>query len=201
MPNSVYSPIVGGSVQDSYYDQMATALSGDLYSPADFALVDSDVVSSAIGVTGLPAGVAVVVSNATGNSRPGINEKVVAFPTQSTDIISGITVRNQQMQSNVNGAACWFGGRMCSVLRTHRVGGRMWVKLASGTAVKGGLVYALTDGTGGITSVAGGNALIRGAAFASAGTGIVLVEFGVAQSTTFRTVLATGSIVSLGSLT
>ena len=39
MPNSVYSPIVGGSVQDSYYDQMATALSGDLYSPADFALV------------------------------------------------------------------------------------------------------------------------------------------------------------------
>lgn len=182
--NSLFTP-QAGFAQSTYYDQMATALPGQLANASDINLVDSMVVGPIDTGLGLLAGLGVQLGTTTNTPRPGINEEQV-IPFASGGTLIGVTVRNQQMDSNSNGDACWFPGRMANVLRDLRVGGRIWVRLAEATDQPefGGEVYIAPGGM--FTTTAGtssANVVVAGAAFIStllasqAGT-IALVEFG-----------------------
>jgi hypothetical protein len=177
MTMNKYTPVLNGNVQGAYYDQMATALAGDVYSPADVDLVDSYIAVDASG-NGIPAGVCVVASAATDAPRPGNNGLLATLAPANATVVEGITVRNQQMQSNSAGVAVWFDKRVVSVMRLNRIGGRIWATLGSGTAVVGNQVYMLADGSGQLTSISTNNLLLPGVFFASAGTGVVLIECG-----------------------
>lgn len=158
MGNNVFSPSQGFA-QSTYYDQQATAIAGMLANASDYRLTDSLVVrppSGVDGTNGLVAGVGVVVTNQgaahdTDTQRDGINPYACWYPVAASTAadVWGIAVRNQQMDSNSSGQACWFPGRMCNVLRLGRVGGRIWVRIAYGSAAttKGSPVYMVTADT------------------------------------------------------
>jgi hypothetical protein len=151
MPN-VFSPGTGFA-QSQYVDQQATALPGALAFASDERLVDSYIVAASVGPDGLEAGLGVVATVLSADEhngqREGMNTKFAALPAagNTADAFEGITVRNQQMDTNANGHACWFAGRMCNVLRAKRVGGRVWVLLSNGSSTIDGTVYWIISDT------------------------------------------------------
>ena len=151
---NVYSP-QSGFMQSKYVDQMSTALPGALVYASDNVLVDSYIVDPATDGLGLEAGLGYVATNIPSTDREGyregMNTKYASKPTAATTAadFAGVTVRNQQMDSNVNGKACWFAGRMCNGMRANRVGGRVWVQLSNGSAAMDGTVHwIISDTTG-----------------------------------------------------
>lgn len=193
---NIYTPGMGFA-QSTYVDQMATALPGALAYASDERLVDSAVVDTSV-TGGLVAGVGVVLTpipeaNRVG-ARPGLNNFVAKLPeTGATEAtFGGIVVRNQQMETNGLGQACWFPKRMCNVLRSDRVGGRVWGRLVSGASVVDGPVYWVIADTAGTGKTIGGfagaavagdtveltNAKFKSVADASTGEVIVLIEIG-----------------------
>lgn len=149
---NVYTP-GAGFAQSTYVDQMATALPGSLAFASDINLVDAAIVDAAAPASGLIAGIGIVLSPIPvakqGGNRPGMNQFYASLPTASSAAIDfgGILVRNQQMDSNSDGDACWFAGRACNVLRSERVGGRVWVRLVNGSAAVGGTLYWIVSDT------------------------------------------------------
>ena len=145
----VYTP-QRGFAQSQYYDQQATALAGMLANASDINLSDAAFVS-ATGPDGLTAGMAVIAVPATQSNRPGVNYAMVRPPlTESSgEDIAGIVIRNQWMRTNAKGEACFFQNDMCNILRTSRVGGRIWVRLVgSAQAMQNGKVYCVVKNTG-----------------------------------------------------
>lgn len=192
----VYVPGTGFA-QSTYVDQMATALPGALAYASDTRLVDTAIVADS-ATDGLVAGVGVVLTAITGTShdgqRPGLNQYAAGVPTASSTVVNfgGVVVRNQQMDTNSNGEACWFPKRTCNVLRSNRVGGRVWGRLVSGTAAVGGKVYWVVADTaktgktiGGFAAAAitGDTVELQGVTFqsvadASSAEATVLLEIG-----------------------
>lgn len=193
--SQIYTPGFGFA-QTQYWDQMASALPGSLAFASDQWLVDTAIVAPDAPATGLVAGIGVVtpvipVANREGY-RPDYNNKYAQLPTDATtaQLFGGILVRNQQMDSNVNGDACWFAGRACNILRSNRVGGRIWGRLVNGAAAPGGAVYWIISDTtshgkmiGAFSGVAIGadtvqvpSALFRSEADASTEATIALIE-------------------------
>jgi len=152
MANNVYTPGTGFA-QSSYVDQIGSALPGSLAYASDQRLVDSYIVQPSIGADGLEAGIgvvsAVIPSNEREGFREGVNTKYVGAPAVGATEANfeGITVRNQQMDTNTAGKACWFANRMCNVLRAKRVGGRIWVQLSNGSSAVDGDVYWIISDT------------------------------------------------------
>jgi len=180
--NNIFSPIVGGSVQTTYVDQMATALPGDL-AFNDNSLVDAVIASDSTRY-GIPAGRGIVLSYTESAVRPGVDRMIAKLPASADTQIDGIVVRNQQMQSNSNAEPVWFDGRTMNILRTNRVGGRIWVKLQEGSVSSGDEVNVLVGGaTPGAFSPAG-TVTIPGAKYlgdfdASSGPVAALIEVGL----------------------
>lgn len=146
-----------GFAQSVYHDQMATALPGQLVHASDNILVDSYIVDPSIGNDGLEAGFGFVASAIPANDREGFREGMnmvyASLPTDTTvpEDFAGITVRNQQMDTNAHGRACWFANRLCNGMRSNRVGGRIWVHLSIGSTAYDtpvNLVVADTTGHG-----------------------------------------------------
>ncbi len=54
------------------------------------------------------------------------NNTIVASAVSITPISWGVVVRTQQMPTNANGVACIGDGTMGTILRSDRVGGRIW---------------------------------------------------------------------------
>lgn len=195
---NVYTP-GAGFAQSTYVDQMATALPGSIAYASDQWLIDTAIVAPDTSAAGLVAGIGVVTSvipaaNRTG-ARAGVNNTYAKLPAAGTTLadFGGVLVRNQQMDSNVDGDACWFANRACNILRSNRVGGRVWVRFVNGTAAPGGSVYWIISNTtshdkmiGAFSGVAIGadtieipSAFFRSEADASTEATIALVEFGV----------------------
>ena len=147
---NVYSP-GKGFAQATYVDQMSTALAGALYSATDENLIDTAIVDPEAPANGLVAGIGVVLSLIPEadrkGGRTGMNMNYATLPDNVRRGFGGVLVRNQQMDSNVNGDACWFAGRTCNVLRANRVGGRVWVRLENGSAVPGNTVHWIIANT------------------------------------------------------
>lgn len=147
----MYGPRKHGFAQEQYYDQQATALPGMLANASDINLCDSAFISDTYP-DGLTAGTAVCAVPATKSNRPGVNFAMVRpmYPGASGNAIAGIVVRNQWMRTNDKGEACFFKEDICNVLRTSRVGGRIWVKfVGTETAVQNGKVYCVVNDTAG----------------------------------------------------
>lgn len=194
---SVYTPGMGFA-QSTYVDQMATALPGALAYASDTRLVDTAIVDST-ATDGLVAGVGVVLTSIPEANRVGAREGLNVFTAKLPDAsataatFGGIVVRNQQMETNGAGQACWFPKRACNVLRSDRVGGRVWGRLVSGTAAVDAPVYwviADTAGTGkqvggfAGAAVSGDTVELKGAKFksvADASTGEVIVLIEIAE--------------------
>lgn len=147
----MYGPRKHGFAQEQYYDQQATALPGMLANASDINLCDSAFISDTYP-DGLTAGTAVCAVPATKSNRPGVNFAMVRpmYPGATGNAIAGIVVRNQWMRTNDKGEACFFKEDICNVLRTSRVGGRIWVKFVGNeTAVQNGKVYCVVNDTAG----------------------------------------------------
>lgn len=119
-----------GFVQTNYYDQMATALDGDLAYASDINLVDAAVVDMPALQQDrlLQAGRAVIARYSENAPRPGATSMAVMPPNAATTAqdIYAITIRNEQMETDAQGRNGWGNGRVCNVLRKDRVGGRVW---------------------------------------------------------------------------
>lgn len=128
---SVYTGSNNGFMQSAYVDQQGTALPGDLAYASDVDLIDACVVSMPAGSEGdlLPVGVGVVGAYSADASRPGMTStKVSPVGADATAVtLYGVTVRNQQCRTDGNKVSGWGDGDVCGIMRTKRVGGRIWV--------------------------------------------------------------------------
>jgi hypothetical protein len=128
MSNPIYSP-GSGFGQGSYPNQMGTALPGSLFSASDINLADSVTMSCPTAFEGsILAGSLVYLGYTKGQSggRVGLNT-MVASSTVITPASFGVVIRTQQTPTNSRGLGCVADGSMVTVLRSDRVGGRVWV--------------------------------------------------------------------------
>lgn len=151
MSRNIYSPVRNGFVQNAYADQMETAYVGMLANASDINLCDSYVAGDDADPDGLLAGIGIVETESTDPTRPGVNEQIANYPSAGKMAASfaGITVRNEQMGTNANGNPCRFAGEMINVLRSKRVGGRIWVMLSNGISSFDGKVFWIVSDTTG----------------------------------------------------
>lgn len=143
---STYTGTPFGTINTAYYDQMGTALAGDLANASDNILADSIAVSEANGV---PFGSGVVVSYVA-SARDGIDNRVVSLPvgTETADDFAGIVIRANTGQTDASGVAMVADSRVALVARPNRAGFRLWVK-AQATISNGDSVYWIVkDETG-----------------------------------------------------
>lgn len=150
---NIYTPVMMGFAQSTYLDQQGTALPGSLAFCSDTDLIDSFIVDPDIGDLGLTAGIGVVIRPAEATQRAGLNNFYVGLPDADSTAadFAGVLIRNQQMGTNGEGQACWFGRQMCNVARASRVGARIWVPLNEGSVsdIGGGAAHwIIADSTG-----------------------------------------------------
>lgn len=147
-----YSGVKFGAIQDAVYDQMGTALEGQLANQSDYNLVDHFTAGE-----DLPICRAVVSEALSGAPRAGVNDEVVKLPTSATtaDAIEGFTVLNHAGRTNADNVNYYQAETQAGILRLKRVGGRIHVK-AQTAATRGGNVHVVIAGdTYPLGSVAG----------------------------------------------
>lgn len=140
---SVYHGTKFGFVQSAVYDQMGIALEGRLANASDINLCDAYSIGEANGVI---VGRGVALSSISGAKKPGINDYKVVLPTSSsvaTDF-AGILVRTDTGRTDADGNNYMGYQEQGTVLRSARVGGRIWVK-AYNTITAGGSIYWIID--------------------------------------------------------
>ena len=138
---------VGGSVQSSYADQPGVGISGMLAFASDINKCDSMYISDAAGVA---AGKGVKKAQLTDAISLQSPNQSVLLPTGSETVADfvGVLVFDETMQTNENGIPGWATGRMGSVLRYSRVGGRVYVKVREAvTAGSSTVNWVTTAGT------------------------------------------------------
>ena len=139
----------GGAVQTSYTDQPGQAVDGMLMFSSDINLCDAVYVGE---TNGIAAGRGVKVaagSDTISLQRPNL----VASLPESGDTAAaliGIVVFDEQMQSDANGIPGVGYERMAMLLRSSRVGGRIYVKcpeaVTVGSSTVNWVTVAGTDG-------------------------------------------------------
>ena len=197
--NNIFGP-QAGFMQSTYKDQMGTALPGQITHNSDVWLTDTYIVHPDIGGMGMEAGLGfvapIIPADQRGGFREGMNVKYATPPSAgiTADDFEGVTVRNQQMDTNVAGHACWFAGRTCNGMRAKRVGGRIWAQLSNGAAtVDGAVFWIISDTTGhgkpigsfsgaaiGVDTVELANCLFASATDSASGFSIAVIELGLA---------------------
>lgn len=125
--NTGFRGNVGGSVQTNYTDQPGVGVPGMLAFASDINLADSVFISEDDGIA---AGRGVVfedLDDSTANlQRPNVGAKLPNSGS-TVDDFKGIVVFDEQMQSNADGVPGWANGRVGSILRNDRSGGRIYV--------------------------------------------------------------------------
>jgi hypothetical protein len=122
-------------MQSTYSDQMGTALPGMLVNASDINLCDAATSywPPAPSDNWFWAGSFTVLdfsgTKYVNDGRKGMNTiaacPVTAVPTATQSY--GVIVRNGQMYTAADGMACVLHDAQCTVMRTDRVGGRVWV--------------------------------------------------------------------------
>ena len=140
---SVYHGTRFGFVQSAVYDQMGTALEGRLANASDINLCDAYSIGEANGVI---VGRGVALSSISGVKKPGINDYKVVLPTSSSTAtdFAGILVRTDTGRTDAEGNNYMGYQEVGTVLRSARVGGRIWVK-AYNQITTGGNIYWIID--------------------------------------------------------
>ena len=88
----------------------------------------------------------VSISALSGVLKPGVNSEEVKLPTASSTAadFGGILIRTDTGHTDANGKNYMAHKEMATVLRSNRVGGRVWVK-AYNTITTGGNLYWIID--------------------------------------------------------
>lgn len=188
---ATFTGIPFGSVQSQYFDQNATALAGDLFSPSDINLCDSAMVDQEGGIVcGRFVDSATVATN-----RSGIGNMAVKALSAATtaDTLYGVLVRSQATQSDADGKAFVDNNRMGNVLRKDRVGGRIWMKCGS-SFTENSTAYAV------ISNEVTGNELEVGSLTSAPISGSVQAK-AASGTITFSGNLQAGDTIVIGSVT
>lgn len=186
MAVELYGGTAFGTVQSTFYDQMATALAGDILSTDD-NLIDGARINEANGVD---VGLGVVESYTTTQPRAGVNNVQVALPsgaTAATDFY-GVVLRASAGWTRTTGVAYIPYDRMAPILRPGRAGGRVWVT-ASDTITAGDLVYLVRS-----NAVAGNTRSIGSFTNAAITDGMSTDTVQLANAS-FRSAATTGQVV------
>lgn len=140
---SIYHGTKFGFVQSAVYDQMGVSLAGRLANASDIDLCDA----VSVGETnGIGVGLGVAVASLSGAKKAGINDTQLKLPTSSslaTDF-AGILVRTDTGRTDADGNSYIGEKEIGTLLRSTRVGGRIWVK-AYNTITAGGNIYWIID--------------------------------------------------------
>jgi len=136
---SVYHGTKFGFVQSAVYDQMGVSLAGRLANASDINLCDAYSIGESNGVI---VGRGVALSAISGVKKPGINDKEVKLPTTSSVLadFAGVLVRTDTGRTDADGNNYMGYQEVGTVLRSARVGGRIWVK-AYDAITTGGNIY------------------------------------------------------------
>lgn len=148
--SGIYHGTKFGFVQETVTDQIGVALEGRLANASDINLCDG--VSAGENI---PVGYGVVYSALAGALKAGINSEQVKLPTASAQAadFGGIVVRTETGHTNTDGVSYTAEKEIATVLRSDRVGGRIWVK-AQSAITKGGDLYwvVANDADAGLTA-------------------------------------------------
>ena len=139
--SGIYHGTKFGFIQSAVYDQMGVALEGRLANASDINLCDGVAAGE-----DLPVGCGVVYSVLAGAIKAGINSEKVKLPTATATAsdFGGIVVRTETGHTNTSGVSYTAAGEIATILRSDRVGGRIWVK-AQGALTTGGDIYWVVD--------------------------------------------------------
>lgn len=140
---SVYHGNKFGFVQGAIYDQMGVSAEGRLANASDINLCDA----VSVGETnGIPVGRGVSMAALSGAIKAGINNEKLMLPTSSSTAadFAGILVRTDTGHTDANGVNYMAAQEMGTLLRSTRVGGRIWVK-AYNQITTGGSLYWIVD--------------------------------------------------------
>ena len=183
--SGIYHGTKFGFIQTTVTDQMGVALEGRLANASDINLCDG--VSAA---TDIPVGYGVVYSALSGAIKAGINAEKVSLPTAGSTAadFGGIVVRTDTGHTNTDGVSFTAAQEIATVLRSDRVGGRIWVKAQSAITTGGDLYWVIADDTdlkaGGFagSSVASKTVKLSGCKViaGAAKGGLALIELGLA---------------------
>ena len=140
--SGIYHGTKFGFVQTTVTDQIGVALEGRLANASDINLCDG--VSAGENI---PVGYGVVYSALAGALKAGINSEQVKLPTASAQAadFGGIVVRTETGHTDVNGVNYTAEKEIATVLRSDRVGGRIWVKAQSAITKGGDLYWVVAD--------------------------------------------------------
>jgi len=140
---SIYHGTKFGFVQSSVYDQMGVALEGRLANASDINLCDAYSIGESGGI---PVGRGVSLSAISGAIKAGINNEKAVLPTSSSVAgdFAGVLVRTDTGHTDANGVNYMAEQEMGTILRSNRVGGRIWVK-AYNQITAGGSLYWIID--------------------------------------------------------
>ena len=183
--SGIYHGTKFGFVQSAIYDQMGVALEGRLANASDINLCD--------GVTAgedIPVGYGVVYSALSGAIKAGINAEKVKLPTSSATAadFGGIVIRTETGHTNTDNVSYVAEQEIATVLRSNRVGGRVWVKAQKAITTGGDLYWVVDDDTDLVAGGFSGSAVsqktvkldnVKVIAGAAKG-GLALIEIGLA---------------------
>ena len=191
---SVYHGTKFGFVQSAVYDQMGVSLEGRLANASDINLCDA----VSVGETnGIGVGLGVVVSALSGAIKPGINALELKLPTGTSTAadFAGILVRTDTGRTDADGNNYMGNKEIGTLLRSNRVGGRIWIKAQDAVTAGSPLHWVIADTAssgkkiGGFvgTAVANDTVELKGVKVltsASAGE-LALIELGIETDTTY----------------
>lgn len=142
--SGIYHGTKFGFVQTSVDDQMGVALEGRLANASDINLCDG--ISAGENI---PVGYGVVYSVLAGALKAGINSEKVKLPTadSTSSDFGGIVIRTETGHTDTNGVSYTAAQEIATVLRSDRVGGRVWVKAQSAITTGGDIYWVVADDT------------------------------------------------------
>ena len=142
----IYQGTKFGFVQSAVYDQMGISQEGRLANASDINLCDG----LSVGETnGIGVGLGVTVAALSGAKKAGINDECVKLPTSSaaaTDF-AGILIATDTCRTDEAGRNYIAKEEIGTVLRSKRVGGRVWVKAQEALTAGSTIYWIVADTT------------------------------------------------------
>lgn len=142
----IYQGTKFGFVQSAVYDQMGISQEGRLANASDINLCDG----YSVGETdGIGVGLGVIFSSITGVKKPGINDIECKLPTTGKALadFKGIVIKTDTCRTDETGRNYMAEDEIATVLRTERVGGRIWVKAQEALTAGGAIYWIIADTT------------------------------------------------------
>lgn len=123
----IYGGVPFGAIQTDFYDQQGTSLDGRLAYASDIDLCDAISVGEAGGI-GVGYGVKI---QAVAGNRAGINDQEIVMPDSASTAadFGGILIRTMAGNTGANGESYMRENSMATVLRSARVGGRVYIRM------------------------------------------------------------------------